>query len=568
MNNQNQQKIHSQDTTSQSSDLNKNVDIAQMKPTHQGHSIEDQAQVDFQSENQQKVHHHSKPKTWNEDTEPLIVTKGEEIHGNLQTEEISNARKHNQDQNQANKSGGDHYYELLEENFTITDKQPIKTQKQNVDQINFEDQPRNDYNIEARTGQYQNIPVEESPGIGEAITEKTKVVYEAVKENLSAAKQNLEQYETVQKIEQNLSDAGHVITAKLEELSQVVSETFEKTKEELPRVYANIKEGAKEVGNNIANTIHDVQQSETIHKIEEKVSSLAQGAKEMIVTAGQNINEAVKSVSELIADAFAPPEDLQGRLGQEEDQTELFVGGKDADKQEESGQKTDLVEDYKDVIQELRAHHHPDIKPEDVKLAKTTHTHVPQDLKPTKNLATNEITQEYADVIHQLDEEHHHKIKRGEVKIANAPDMNEQGQTQNINVDQQNQKQDKNKTQSSEVESQNLVESYKDALQELEAHHHPKINIEDIKLASTADGQNNQQQFDQNQQQIGQNQGQQFDKDQQIDQGQQLNKDQQNQNLTGEYKDVIEELDKHSHPKINLDDVKLASANQTDISKS
>lgn len=557
MNNQSQQKGQSQGTTSQTSQLNEDIARAQMKPVHQGHSIEDQAQQGIQAENKGKVHHHSKPKTWDENTEPLIVTKGEEIKGNLQQGEISNANRTEKQKNLAQKGSGDQYYELLEEDFVITSTKPAQSRDQNIDQINLEKRPRNDYNIESKPGENPSRMIEEAPGIGQAFTESAKITYESVKEDLASVKQKLEQTEIVQTVEQKLSDAGQVITTKLGELGQAASQTYGKTKEELPKMYESVKETAKGVGKNISEKIHEAKESETAHMIEEKVSNLAQGAKEIIVTAGEKINEAFQNVSETITEALLPSEDLTEKFGQEGEFDEEIAEGRDqfgqsqkkrATNQYPTGQKDDLVKEYKDAIQELKAHHYVDINTEDVKLANTENIRSRQNIKPKKNLASNELFEEYTEVIQQLGEERHHRINRGEVKIANTPS--------NLNQVTQNQ----NQFQPTDSNVQDLTENYKDALQELQAHHHPKINVGDIKLASTSDNSNNQQQqFSQNQQQ-----NQQFKQGQGQNQGQ----NQQNQDLTGEYKDAIEELEKHCHPNIKLDDVKLANANQTDVSKS
>jgi hypothetical protein len=493
MNNQRHQNIQSKGLDLPESQLNQDVGTAQMKPVQQGHSIEDQA-----IRHPVQVHHtHSKPKTWDDNTEPLIVTKGEEIKGNLQTGEISNANRVVNKQAISQKGGMDQYYELLDENFIVTKNEPIQNQNKQVSQQN---QFSNDYEIQGKPMENVDIPVEEAQGIGQAFTESAKITYETLKEDLAATKQMIEQSEIVQTVEQKLSDAGHAITNTLGELGQTVTHTYEKTKEDLPKMYESVKETATDIGKNITEKIHQARESETGHMIEEKVSTIAQGTKQILVTAGEKINEAFDTISETITEALMPPEDLLGEVGPEYELKEQY----------QIGQKDDLVAEYSDAIKELKAHHNPNINVDDVKLANTEHTISKHKIKSTKNPDNKELIEEYDEVVQELAQERHPRVNRGEVKIATTP-------TDNLET------------------HPKVGQEYHEAIQELNQGNDIEAKGADFNVGKK----------------LAKNQ----------------NLGQQNNDLTQEYADVIEELDEHSHVKINLDDVKLANSNQQDISK-
>lgn len=238
----------------------------------------------------------------------------------------------------------------------------------------------------------------------------------------------------------------------------------------------------------------------------------------MAVSAGKKIGEALQYVSDTINAVFVEsPEDLQVQGQQKQKPSDV----KDRNvKNQQGGNQADANDAHNDQTKDLGQHHHPDVKADDLKLADTTNAN-------NRNV-------------------------HGGIQAVNQQNL---GQVSSQEGKKSNFNQDNNQPE--------LIEEYQEVIQVIREDHHPDINVDEVKLADTALGNDNttdtrqDKNFNEGQDQknmgLGQNQVQQS-------QGQNQPSSLNQGGNQEKYKDAIWVSQQHHHPDTNVDDVKLAGA--------
>jgi hypothetical protein len=236
---------------------------------------------------------------------------------------------------------------------------------------------------------------------------QTKLVYEDIKEDASIIKDKIEQSNLVTGAKKSLGEAKEVVTQKVNKAIETVEEKYEHSKEAIPAMYNNAKESAQRLSKNVGEKIDEVKNSETVRNMEDKVSNLAHGAKDIAVATGDRISHAVKVVSDAISDILFLPPESEDQINEKENAAEIeplledvnlpnkhstkkdafiFQGGQHLTKEpklkaaENYGKIYETIGDsikdtgkedegYKEVLREMDEDHHPTVKIDEIKLA-------------------------------------------------------------------------------------------------------------------------------------------------------------------------------------------------------
>jgi hypothetical protein len=253
---------------------------------------------------------------------------------------------------------------------------------------------------------------DESTQISNSYGSKIQAVYEDLKHDVTDTKDKIEHSKLFTDTKKSIGDVKDIASHKLSDAIETVEEKYQKSKEAIPEMYGSVKKSAQKLSQNVTEKINEVKNSESVHKIEEKVIHIAHDAKDIALTAGERIGNAIKVISDTISDILFIPPDSNETItkdevaGEFEPLTGDFTATKDVninqqnvendykvfenngltiknpifkaarnytgDKEDSEGviqEEKDEINGYTEVIGKLKDDHHPQVKTEDIKLA-------------------------------------------------------------------------------------------------------------------------------------------------------------------------------------------------------